>query len=744
MLRYLGLPLLIMSYPFFAWCSSVSHQSSGNSKESIDLLSMLGADNSIQISLHQDNVSSDICPDNNKNCNKSVTSVSARFEQIHLSNGAKLEIYSPLDGVLYTFNANDINNRSDNAFKTPSIQGKNITLRITYPPGMVPDEKDTAILARQLITTNDVYSKESYIHPDVYKELTKKPSVCMKGLQDQNELWARSLSVGYNAGTVWLAGKGNTLFTNYHNLNDNWFPPKHTPDFIRFNYESPDCNNNHEASSRNNNINIRVGKIIKSGGASSPREKDWILFSLDDLEYQEAGIKKIFGGIPLNSETPVNGATFYVIGHGADVASFSGSSAADPNRGTAKRISTHYYTNPFYDIENPSPLELKPCQVTVSIPNDTGFNGDCDFTAGSSGSPVISESGQSLGMYMIAGRFGNNASWFSSRYLLEQLDAAWDNEKDGEKPVLTEGVTGKGHVRTLTVAFPAFKQLQQFTFLGKGVKFSGVARDLSHKPDYSQITSYARDNYGNKTPVIFRLSQTNDCGSTNLESNCQHGEKTTLNIWIDKDDNSQIITEGNSVQGWLPIEVADNNGLIANQVLHYSYKNYEAQHSPFNNQGSIIKFEINNNQQFLHIFNKQNHRSGMTAIREGEGPVFDNPSAKSDEDNTPYAGMTPLNVDVLNKETGQHYSLRLRGGIVNSCTKLVTPVNNWTPMNSSGCKQIQAGTTEFTDGSIYLLQGDNKHLPKGKYTGLLPLMIRNWDAPEHSEPVEIHVNYEVE
>lgn len=87
-----------------------------------------------------------------------------------------------------------------------------------------------------------------------------------------------------------------------------------------------------------------------------------------------------------------------------------------------------------------------------------------------------------------------------------------------------------------------------------------TARDLSHKPDYSQITSYARDNYGNKTPIIFRLSLTNDCGSTNLESNCQHGEKTTLNIWIDKDDNSQIITEGNSMQGWLPIEVADNNG----------------------------------------------------------------------------------------------------------------------------------------------------------------------------------------
>ncbi|MFS2222716.1 trypsin-like peptidase domain-containing protein [Pantoea sp. B65] len=683
-----------------------------------NMLELLQADNVAQLRLRQTyhfDRNDPLC--SLYHCDTEVISIAARFSQLVLSSGAYLEISSVADNEVLRYDASEIavvTARYDGVFTTPYMMGNTITLRVVYPAGQLPAPEDSAVLDANLVSFN------AYMPPN-YAE-NRQPVACLQSGDSAQQQYVRGLATAYLNGSAWLVGSDNNLITTASVLGHDIYDGETTGDLIperrvRFNYASPDCAENKAVAARDNLVNIKGGKIIASGGWES--QYDWTLFSLDPLEYREAGIKSLFGGLAMEHENLSAGQTLSAIGHGRDGIYLMDSAVADPQQGTAKQLSA----------KGP---EGDPCKL-VQLFSSQLLETDCYLTAGNGGSPLLSADGKVIGL--IYGAYGYSSYAIQSPYLLAAL-SQWAPAGEFGK-----ATAGSGHVQTASIDFPAFSKPGEFTFSAGHLSFAPVVegRKFVHFADYSQLKSVARDNAGRDVEVLFRLAQSNACGETSLQSVCDLPGPTTLKVWIEREDN-HAIAAGQHLSGWLPVAVAANGKLHTNQLLRYRYSGYDPQVSPFDAAQPVLKRTIGNDTQYLHLFSRDNFRSGMTAVRTGEGPLVDN-LAGSASDGVAYAGMTDLFAGVINQQDGKSYVIRLRAGLINTCTAISQPSGNWTPVNSAACEQGRPGYQDFSDGSVYLLDQDNAHLPAGRYSGLLPLMIRHWDQPDNTQAVELTIDY---
>lgn len=684
-----------------------------------NMLDLLSADNTAQVRLQQKDISDPDGLCDYVECDKHNTSIAVKFSRLQLSEGAYLEVFSREDNEVLRYDAKEIatvTQRTGGVFTTPYVKGDNLTLRIVYPQGSVPGGRDGAVLESSLALAN-------YYNPPYYPDDPRKSVACLKnGTAAEQQAYTRSQAIGYAPATGWLIGRGNYLLTNNHVLgagtgekNGDFIPYRS----VRFNYESPDCNNNKAPQARDNLVNIKAGQFVATGG-NNDSGNDWTLFTLDPLEHREAAIKTVFGGLALDNKDMQQAQMLSFIGHGREWIYGQDMKIADPLQGNAKHVATMGQDGNPCTIQSMSPLE---------------FRSNCFITGGNSGSPALSKEGKVIGL--LHSGSGDSAVGIPVQHLRNIL-SQWSGTGEFDKEV-----PGTGHARSAHIELPAFSKSSDFTFKESNLSFAPVVegRQFTHKTGYSLLKSVARDNQGKEVDVLFRLAQDNACGVASLASTCGQPGATTLKVWLDREENAASIPEGNSVIGWLPVAVKSDGKLVANQILRYRYTHYIPQTSPFEESDYTLKKTITQagDIYMASIFHRENYRTGMTAVRNGEGPLADS-AEKSSSEGVPYSGMTPLFTEVIHQKTGQRYVMKLRGGLGNSCTKIVAPQGNWTPMNSSACDAPVQGTDNFSSGSVYVLKQDNAHLPAGQYIGMLPLMVRNWDTQE-AQPVELSIDY---
>lgn len=685
-----------------------------------NMLDLLSADNTAQIHLQQKDISdpNGIC--DYVECDKRNASIAVKFSKLQLSDGAYLEVLSREDDEVLRYDARDIatvTQRTGGVFTTSYVKGDSLTLRLVYPEGTVPEDRDIAVPDTLLTLFN-------YWDPNLTDTARRNPVACLKkGTAAEQLLYNRSLAIGYAPATTWLAGTGNYLLTNNHVLGEDGKikAGDYIPDrSVLFNYESPDCTDNKAAATRDNLVNIRAGQLVSTGG-SAGSSTDWTLFTLDPLEYREAAVKTVFGGLALDDENMQQGQMFSAIGHGRAAQYFEDSRVADPQQGSAKQISN-------------TGTDGKPCSVHSISPED--FSSNCYVTGGNSGSPAFSADGKVAGMMRSVSAY----SYGLPAQHLRKVLTSWAEQGKFEK-----AVDGQGHVRSAHIELPAFARSSDITFNETGLSFAPVVegRRFTHKAGYSLLKSVARDNRGKEVDVMFRLAQDNSCGVANLSQICTGAGPTTLKVWLDREENAASIPVGNSVTGWLPVAVKSHGQLIANQMLRYRYTHYIPQESPFTGSGKpVIKMTLTDTKNYLSVMDHNDFRSGVTAVRSGEGPLADTAEG-TNTTGIPYSGTTKLFSEVTNQQNGQRYTMTLRGGLINSCSKKADGNSGgWTPVNSSACETSVPGRDNFTSGRVFVLKQDNAHLPAGHYTGLLPLMIRHWDFQD-AKPVEVSIDYQM-
>ncbi|WP_369788719.1 serine protease [Rouxiella sp. WC2420] len=675
-----------------------------------DLVKELAADNAAQASVRH----------------MEGTTITLTFSKISLSQGAVLEVSSPSRSEAHRYTSQELAAifKRYGFFNAVAINGDTAIVRVVYPQGATPGKGDSAILAGYAVSLPPkIHSEMDFSH--------RRSVSCLKN--SHPELYQLSDAIGmlvtkkFNGGTGWLLGTGNAVITNHHVVGGK---PEEKVGLIPgqsmwFNYQTKECEPKSDPTATLTEIiKIKLDRLLAT--SATGMEHDWSLLRLDPLEYREAAIKPIFGGLALSARHPIN-ERVSLIGHGLykeDVFH------TDPDG--------NLLPDPVQREKRAMLVDYKGKDCTINRSSDFGpdnYASNCESAGGNSGSPLFSMlDDKVVGMNARLGE-DRGSEGIRGDYILSHVQNMVIEPETA--------VIGTGHVKKDYRDFAAFASPQTLSFKASKLSFSPLVegRKFTHKSGYSLLKSVAQDNLGKEVPVIFRLAQQNACDVSNLEKTCSKSGATTLRVWIDPQENAASVPQDNSVVSWLPIAVKSNGKLIANQMLHYQYSHYQPQKSPFNQKHTVVKKTLRSTGEnaLVKLIETDNFRSGITAVRPGEGPLAETPIDNIFQDGD-YAGMTPLVAEVVNQKTGKKFVLNLRAGLINSCTVVVSARGNWTPMNSSACKKARPGVNNFTSGSVYALRQDNTHLPSGRYTGLLPLMVRQWDT-RATQPVELALDY---
>lgn len=665
------------------------------------------------------------------------TTISLAFSKVSLSQGAVLEISSPSRSEAHIYTAQELSLifKRFGSFNAIAINGDTAIVRLIYPLGAKPIKGDTLVLSGYAVSLAPIISSEmDFSH--------RRSVACFKvshpDLVHKTDAIGMLVTRKFNGGTGWLLGTGNSIMTNNHVVGKNGVDkigalPGQS---IWFNYQTAECDPIADPTATLADIiKIRLGSLIAT--YEGDEFQDWSLLSLNALEYREAGIKTLFGGLAL-ADRKADGETVGLVGHGVlkeDIFNElpDGELFESPVRREKRAMLKDYQGKTCTFM--PVPDVSIPDTIPPTYAKDQYYS-QCESAGGDSGAPLFSLlDNKVVGLNQGKGGVYRGSAGLPGNFLLSELR--------GRAADPQTAVAGTGQVRKAYRDFAAFNAPQGFSFKGSDIRFSPIVkgRTLSHKANYSLLKSIALDNQGKQVDVLFRLVQETPCGIGNLATTCLRAGVTTLKVSIAPSDNAQQIPLGHSVIGWLPLAVKSSGKLIDNQVIHYQYNHYNPQQSPFAGRKEIIRKVMKSTGEnvLTPLIRVKNFRTGMTAVRLGEGPLSD-VHIGSSELGTAYSGMTPLRAEVVQEHSGKKYVINLRSGLINNCTKIVSSQGNWTPMNSSACHCAATEKNQFTTGSVYLLREDNGHLPAGRYLGLLPLMIRQWDTRE-TQPVELAIDY---
>lgn len=540
--------------------TSVSEKLTEYPLDEIDILDNIGTDG---VAIYEFSA-----PDN-------TLSVTPRFSSLELSEGAYLEVASTGRKEVHRYDAKEIDaiwKAGRPSFSPVMIQGKNIIVTVVYPSGKT-NHTDKAVLTGFLTVDKQ---REAALSP--VDKGARISAACLKNNTGYTSNAASASDAigrviipgekGHSAGTAWLLGDNNHLMTAHHVIPR--APGATASDTsVWFNFQTDECGDSTEedpTEKLSNIVKIKADKILDSQSEGSPGidpdpddGADWSLFTLNPLEYREAGIKKIFGGLALENRKPVKGELVSIIGHGK----FRDNSLKNPPSDSVKRISQHIQSGAGCYIDGESAYTEFMYSIT-----------DCWATAGNSGGPVFSKNYNVSGLVHAGGSFSGDGT---SRVYAMRLDRIINRLQQAGVTNPTTTVRGGGAPRVVYRDFTPNTSQITAEIENTSVSFLPLVegRAFEHKVGYSLLKSFARNNYGMEVPVIFRLSQTNACGTSNLATTCNSGAKTILNVSIHQEENLQAIPKNSSVVGWLPVAVHGGwfDNLLFNQMLHYQYTN---------------------------------------------------------------------------------------------------------------------------------------------------------------------------
>jgi V8-like Glu-specific endopeptidase len=614
----------------------------------LDLATLVGPDGSAQYNFTED----------------MIDQVSAYISAARLAPGAYIECSNPENNDVIIYTSKDIERLSaGGGWLTSPVKGEAFSIRLIYTSKLADRTNDTLVVERvRFIKSSGVRS--------ILGEDERVEIACVENTLP--EIFTRSRAIGQisagGVGTGWLLGAGNFVLTNHHVAGD----PGPFSGRMYFNYQYETCDATGNA--QGNMVMIPTKSVLRSDSQGT----DWALVTLDDLEYREAGIQQVFGGLKLQETQAAVGTQACVVGYG-----------------NGKPLRIGYMSDGVRST------------ITSSSAGVLGYN--CDTAGGSSGSPVLdTESGVALGVHYAGGSKQNYAVTSS---------LVWPKIQDLAPDALEKEVVGTGKVRSASFEFSPFRKQVSQSFSGAGLTFDALHQGrLQHFPTYSLLRTVSRNQRGEETDFFIRLSITDASGTSNLLSPASNEAATgrTLNLWVAAWDNSTL-KMGDTISGWAPVQVFQNGELLYNQINHFYCGMYDPYTPPFD-PDTAVRGTLRRDQTLW--FERPEINMGWVAVYKGEGPT-----SLVWRDTAESVLEVPIKT-----EDGEEVVVKLRASRYTACG--LYSVNS--------CVVCSGGYPSWL--KVRYLSEDNPTVPAGRYFGLLPLMGRDWHKGDIAIPYLIDLD----
>ncbi|WP_426816982.1 trypsin-like serine peptidase [Winslowiella sp. 2C04] len=582
------------------------------------------------------------------------------FSDVSLQPGAYLRVSSPDGQQTEIINHKALYDGSGTNFDS-SIRGNTALVQLVYPDRFnrhanndraivshfsYPAASDDEIGSKNIIGNNQAVDSRCYEQSKPVLYNTSQASMRFAG------------ATGWN-----LAG-GPYAITNHHVID-------HAPNssfLLQYNYQNNGCNSN----SVSHVVSMRTERQLQAGNNNV--NNDYALYAVNANDYQEAGIRQIFGNLWLNSASSLPAGTPVYVAHQL--------------WGGVQKI------NDRHDDGGPCTL--------IGSTGGHYVRYNCDTSAGSSGAPVIVQADNTIAGLHVGGTSTENVGISAPR--LYDLIKATVPGPNTTYP-LTVG-QGKVSVTNLTVNPYIPAQPAHLTSWGDVKVSSHYEGRMQHFGSYSIFVAKLRATGGAVEQINVRMQVRTPCGLTDLNAaqpcSTAAGDRF-LELSVLAEDNATLTSPAYS--GFMALRVTNlQNELIRNLVVPFSYAHYDPFVSPFTPGTSVRSFNMTTQHLETPRMSHSNN-FGFIAVNQGQGPLA----------TTSVAGGGSTRVQVpLKNARGEVKLVNLDVLRKTSCAG--APGSG--PMESIvGC----GSTAQTANLDLRFWYGSNPGLPSGRYTGILPL-----------------------
>jgi len=582
------------------------------------------------------------------------------FSDVSLQPGAYLRVSSPDGQQTEIINHKALYDGSGTNFDS-SIRGNTALVQLVYPDRFNRHaNNDRAIISHfsfPVAGGDDVNSKSiigtnQAIDPMCYEQ--SKPALYRGSLA----------AMRFGGASGWNLAGGPYVMTNHHVVD-------HAPNssfWAQYNYKNNACNSN----SISHVLDIRTERLVQAGNNS--HENDYALYAVNANDYQEAGIRQIFGNLWFNTANslPV-GTPVYV---------------AQQIGGKAQKIADRH--------DDGGPCTL----INGTGGNYVSYN--CDTSSGSSGAAVIVQADNTLAGLHVGGGGSFNLGVSAPR-LYNFIKAAVPGPTTDYPLTVGEGKISVAS-RSVNPYIPA--ESAHLTGWGDVKVSSHYEGRMQHFGSYSIFVAKLRATGGAVEQINVRMQVRTPCGLTDLNAaqpcSTAAGDRF-LELSVLAEDNATLTSPAYS--GFMALRVTNlQNELIRNLVVPFSYAHYDPFVSPFTPGTSVRSFNMTTQHLETPRMSHSNN-FGFIAVNQGQGPLA----------TTSVAGGGSTRVQVpLKNARGEVKLVNLDVLRKTSCAG--APGSG--PMESIvGC----GSTAQTANLDLRFWYGSNPGLPSGRYTGILPL-----------------------
>ncbi|TBL69351.1 trypsin-like serine peptidase [Hafnia alvei] len=606
---------------------------------------------------------------------KEFESIQFHFSKISLPNEAYIEIITINTNEVHLYGKNDLRFFNGVYSLTTKIMNSNsIRINIIYPYSSMPSSSDEVFLSHisGFLVSNDQFTKDVVGGKD-----ERVPTICFKSSEnDYPYVAGLATAKVYNrvgSGTAWLYGEGNYLLTNEHVIGS-----EEDLSVVEFNYMADECI---DAGVSHNRLQIKCGYFIFKGSV------DYVVFSLDKFEYENAKILDIFGGLSIEENQMVIDENIFIPQH----------SGGYPQVVSYKK----------HDAQ---------CKLLNASKDAYVYN--CDTGDGASGSPVISDRLQKVvGIHKAKYDIDANQG-IPSSFILDEI-----NEHISD--VNNKSISGSGQLLVENIAFTAADFNKEVVSFNGNTVLEELSGSMEHNENYTNMIVQSQNiSNGVVTDAMYRVSQVINGISYNLEDHVFAQEKKQLLVSYYGTDNPKADI-GSAYSAWIGLKIKDSiTKKLTNNILlpiTNQFHLYDPFTSPFDEStAKILNLKISGD---LHSRTSLVHVlptfSAFIAAYPGQGPI---------EVLLTQSGYSKISVPIRNSD-GEIVTINLRGYRSENGSL-------WT-MNSATLGSENTETEFFIEYNTE----DNKTRTLTEYEGIFPIYIKSIFGDLYSPNILLKINH---
>lgn len=540
-------------------------------------------------------------------------------------------------------------------------------------------------------TTQDSIQPRSLIGSD-----ERKPLPCYLG----TDIYSNSLAAGYidNQGSGSIVGNGKYFLSNAHvirhsDANGDKTLSKTGENFddfqVRLGYYSDKCTN---GTPPKEVTRVRLDKLEAYGDPG--RFNDYALVKINEFDAKNSGIKEVFGSLKINDQGD----------------NFVGQEIYVPQFGTGSG-----YTTMLVGEKSDGANAI----ITKTDGREVSYN--ADTLGGSSGAPLISRSLNQIVALHWGG--GSNNAAVRNKVLQEGVLPTITRENNNSSTV------GQGLINSKEIIFYPFNTEPQELKIPPNIKVEPFKDlEISHTGSYSKLELATQDLVTKKNgKKEVRLFFKRDGLPHDLSKASPQTEET---LYIYSPTSESDRDEFSAQKIWLPLKLILPNGELAqNLIINATSYKYDPYEFPFDlNSPSTTQFNFeipDRNKQYNLSKKFDGNQFSYISSYGGEGPISQDINLQP---NTYSKIKVPLRT-----ASGDEVTVNLRGTRITDCSSR--------PMNASvGCSSGNNSTLKISyDPS------DNKNIPNGYYTGILPISAKSIGNPSPPPPeIDIAISVRLE